>query len=147
MYPRAAGVFQAEGGGEDSYAGALSKYKAQARCRTGNRSSVELLRCPSDRRMEQRSSHARVRLVKQAQRLSTASLNHHHIGDLLSQPLPALSRYASHDLETIERNDIAQLLAVPRTDEFRAIVRKLPGYDASQAGVMTPFNAVVEWGS
>jgi putative molybdopterin biosynthesis protein len=55
-------------------------------------------------------------------------------------PLFAEDYYLLAKRETTEREDVASLIEVLRSDSFRRIVHTFPGYDASQAGTITTLN-------
>jgi hypothetical protein len=45
--------------------------------------------------------------------------------------------------ETAEREDVASIIAVLKSDAFRRIVHAYPGYDASLAGTISTLSGVV----
>src|SRR5262249_1335950 len=45
--------------------------------------------------------------------------------------------------ETIEREDVQNIVAVLRTETFRTIAATFPGYDASDAGAILPLEEVM----
>ena len=45
--------------------------------------------------------------------------------------------------ETLEREDIREIVAVLRTESFRSIVATFPGYDAPDAGAILPLEDVM----
>ncbi|HVY58781.1 MAG TPA: substrate-binding domain-containing protein [Xanthobacteraceae bacterium] len=58
-------------------------------------------------------------------------------------PLFSEDYYLLAKKETIEREDVAEIVSVLKTDSFRRIVQAFPGYDASLSGVVAPLSDVI----
>ena len=58
-------------------------------------------------------------------------------------PLFREDYYLLAKLETLEREDIQNIVAVLRTESFRTIAATFPGYDASDSGAILPLEDVM----
>lgn len=58
-------------------------------------------------------------------------------------PLFVEDYYLLGKRETVERPDVEAIVSIPRSDDFAALVRAIPGYDTSRTGQVTGVSDVI----